>query len=44
MYGEDGEAEYGGVQKLKSKAFDIEFIKKIYLSDQYNNSLKNPKF
>ncbi len=41
MYGEDGEAEYGGVQKLKSKAFfDIEFIKKIYLSDQYNNSLK----
>ena len=41
MYGEDGEAEYGGVQKLKSKAFfNTSFTKKIYLSDDYNKALK----
>ncbi len=41
MYGEDGEAEYGGVQKLKSKPFfDTNFTKKIYLSDDYTKALK----
>ena len=44
MYGEDGETEYGGVQELKSKAFfDIGFVKKIYLSNKYNRTLKKLK-
>ncbi len=41
MYGEDGEAEYGGVSQLKTKPFfDLEFTKNIYFSGEYNNALK----
>jgi N-acetyl sugar amidotransferase len=41
MYGEDGEAEYGGVSKLKNKPFfDLNFTKKIYLSNDYAKALK----
>ncbi len=42
MYGEDGEAEYGGVSNLKSKAvFDPDFIKETYLSKELYRSTKN---
>jgi len=42
MYGEDGEAEYGGISKLKNKPlFDSSFIKEIYFSNEYYNSIKN---
>ncbi len=41
MYGEDGEAEYGGVSKLKhSVLFDSKFVKKNYFSDQYEKTMK----
>ena len=41
MYGEDGEAEYGGVSSLKNSAFfDINFTKKIYLSNEYTKAFK----
>ncbi len=42
MYGEDGEAEYGGSNKLKNKSFfPIEFVKKIYFEEQYNKTLSS---
>ncbi len=41
FYGEDGEAEYGGKSILKDKPFfDLNFVKNIYLSKEYNKSLK----
>ena len=44
MYGEDGEAEYGGVSKIKNSAiFDSKFIKETYFSQEYYNSTKNIK-
>ena len=42
MYGEDGEAEYGGVSNLKNNAlFNPSFIKEIYMSKEYYNSIKS---
>jgi len=41
IYGEDGETEYGGSTNLKSKPFfDIEYIKSIYLSNEYNETIR----
>ena len=42
MYGEDGEAEYGGVSNLKNNPlFNPSFIKEVYMSKEYYNSIKN---
>ena len=42
FYGEDGEAEYGGKTDLKNNAFfDIDFVKQVYLSQEYYTALKH---
>ncbi|CEK10226.1 N-acetyl sugar amidotransferase [Legionella hackeliae] len=41
FYGEDGEVEYGGSTESKNRSiFDIQYIKKIYLEGNYENTLK----
>ena len=44
MYGEDGEAEYGGSTYLKEKSFFTpNFIKNIYFEKKYEDTIKHAK-
>jgi N-acetyl sugar amidotransferase len=44
FYGEDGEVEYGGTNETEHEPiFDIEYMKKVYLSDGYMDVLNNVK-
>jgi N-acetyl sugar amidotransferase len=42
FYGEEGEVEYGGTDNLKNEPFfNLDFIKNIYLSNEYNKTLNS---
>lgn len=42
FYGEDGEVEYGGSAQSKNRSiFNIDYIKKIYLEGNYENTFKD---